>query len=790
LVAAQLQQLDEESWQAAAALARVIPSCPRTLQFAMRDFTADEFTESEISGAESLPYIFEHWLASQAPGERRRFGVYFTPRAVAEFLVERTDEVLRREFDIKAGLADQTHDLHILDPALGSGVFLLAAIDRVQRTLFDHWHAQGQDSRQRASLWDTSVRERLLPRMHGVEILPEPLTVAHLLIGFKLAEAGFRPRAGDVLRLHCGDALASPDSPELWHVPRNERPPNETITVVLGNPPYSGVSAGDYPWISALLRGRGPDGRSAASYYHVAGEPINERKHWLNDDYVKFFRFAQWQIESSGAGVLAFVTNRGFLDNPTFRGMRHGLLQTFERIEVIDLHGNVNGSKARGDESIFETAQGMALTLAWRTRGGRKRRPQVRRGELRGSRAEKLAALEGARRAPLRTQALRVDAPYFLFCEHDASRDREWASGYCLCDIMPVNTTAAVTARDSFAIDADRNALIARLSEFRDLRITEDVIRQKYFQNTRSRKHAPGDTRGWKLAEARRRLAAEEDWQQHIRTCWYRPFDRRWIFWTPWMIDWPRSDVMRHFRPVAWDSHPGLMGEAARDGNPRPRNLALVCRRQMPRGRPCNYFWVADDIVIDGYIRSDNRGSESVFPLQLLAGEVQVAGANFTAQFLNDVVAIDNSPDVACRAFHYIYALFHARTYRERYADNLRVGFPRIFLPAAPSLFRQLVALGRQLVPEHLLANDGRGPSPTELPHFAPLAESQWQFHVGAYQVLRKWVKDRRGRELTSTQRATYARIAGAVGETLGLMDQIEQAINDHGGWPAAFKIQ
>ncbi len=158
---------------------------------------------------------------------------------------------------------------------------------------------------------------------------------------------------------------------------------------------------------------------------------------------------------------------------------------------------------------------------------------------------------------------------------------------------MPLSTTAAVTARDSFVIDIDRQALVERLAAFRDLRIGDDEIRRRFFNNSRSAKYPPGDTRGWKLPAARRRLAAEPDWQRHIRTCWYRPGDRRWIFWTPWMIDWPRQEMMRHM-------HAG--------------NVALVCRRQMLRGQPCNFFWVADDIVIDGYIRSDNRGSESVFP--------------------------------------------------------------------------------------------------------------------------------------------------------------------------------
>ena len=232
---------------------------------------------------------------------------------------------------------------------------------------------------------------------------------------------------------------------------------------------------------------------------------------------------------------------------------------------------------------------------------------------------------------------------------------------------MPVNTTAIVTARDSLVIAFTREELIERLQRFRDLSISDEQIRRELFPRSRTGKYPSGDTRGWKLRFARERLAADEHWQKHIRTCLYRPFDRRFIYWSPAMIDWPRPDVMRHME--AGD------------------NLAIVCRRQQVRSAPCNFFWIADDLVIDGYIRSDNRGSESMFPLWLTPSTDRER--NFTPAFISAVPSQlgDVEP---LRLFQYIYAIFHSPTYRERYAEPLTSQFPRLPLPSSRAVFNEL----------------------------------------------------------------------------------------------------
>jgi hypothetical protein len=626
----------------------------------LRDALADPFeTAAEPAGeagGDRLPFdFFEHFLAAHDAGHRRVRGVFYTPRPIARFIVAQLDRQIREEFGIPGGLADPVtwsefaarHPgavipreaspdepfLQVLDPALGTGVFLDEAIDLIHRRFRDGEtpapslrNSKEEDTLKRtlhAADWDDYVQRRLLPRLFGLEIMLPACVVAHLRVADRLAQTGFSFERPARIEIHLADTLAGPATDRRSLFPaasdryseaghRGRRVAvDQCFTVLLGNPPFSGISQAEGRWISDLLQGVERRMKPLANYFEVAGQPLGERKHWLQDDYVKFLRFAHWKIEQAGCGLIGLITNHGYLDNPTFRGVRYQLLQTFPRIDVIDLHGNrkkkeicPDGGK---DENVFGIDQGTAIGLFRRVPG--ESGPQFRHRELWGRTESKLESLnreaermQGVAAADSDAAAsgkklgreLSLQPPHFFFVPRDDSLAVEYRRARSLVDIFPINVTAPVTARDHFVVAFERDELIERLSEFRDLSIPDDTIRRR-FTNSRSRKHAPGDTRGWSLAEARRRLAADDRWADKIRTCWYRPFDRRYVYWSGEMIDWPRDEVLGHM----------LAG----------RNLALIARRQMLPSQPCNYFWIADDLVLDGLIRSDNRGSESVFPL-------------------------------------------------------------------------------------------------------------------------------------------------------------------------------
>ena len=308
------------------------------------------------------------------------------------------------------------------------------------------------------------------------------------------------------LNIHIGDAL----SPNLHSAIRS---PQSAIPIVLGNPPFSSLTTNTNPWIARLVRGDD----EVRGYVQAGDERLGERKTWLHDDYVKFIRLAQWHVEEAGCGIVGFVTNRGYLDNATFRLMRRELLRVFPHIRIVDLHGSRKGGdvspNGQPDENVFGLDQGVAIGIFSRPPASQS--PDQRSGcgtshhslaiqyaELWAARDSKLAALDSL---ALPACAVTPTPPHWRFVPTTTNTHPEYAAAWSLADAMPVNTTAPVTARDHFVVAFSPEELHQRIAEFRDLSIPDDVIRQRYFTRTRSSRYQRGDTRSWKLAAARQR---------------------------------------------------------------------------------------------------------------------------------------------------------------------------------------------------------------------------------------------------------------------------------------------
>jgi predicted helicase len=686
------------------------------------------------------PHLFDKYLHRHLPRARKHHGVFFTPQSIADFVVRSVDERLTAAFGFRHGLAARSEnrnskpEIAILDPACGTGVFLLAVIDHLHQRLGDAWN---------------DFVPHLLPRLVGIELLAVPAFLAKLNVALKLAETGYDFRQPGCIQVQIGDALAANPKSEIRNL-------KSAFPVVLGNPPFSSLSTNTNPWIARLVRGDD----TTRGYVQAGDQRLGERKTWLHDDYVKFIRLAQWIVEESDQGIVGFVTNHGYLDNATFRLMRHELLRVFPHTQIIDLHGNRKNGKApldgTCDENVFGLDQGVAIGLFSRThtRGQRDAAPLVEYAELWGSRKVKLDRLDRYPAQAIPSSGVSPRPPLWQFTCAQVQSHPEYDAGWPLPEAMPVNTTAPVTARDYFVVAFTPEELHQRISEFRDLSIPDAVIRRRYFSRTRSSRYPSGDTRGWKLEEARRIVAADEHWRYHIRRCLYRPFDWRWVFWHPAMIDWPRADVTRHLLESG--------------------NLCLIARRQQLPTQPCTFFWISDGLALDGVIRSDNRGSESLFPLYLRADNGQ---PNFVAAFITAVERRIGQAPLPEYLFAYIYALVHSPTYRERYANQLRGDFPRVLLPAGRELFSELAGFGKQLVPLHLLSADA-GERPT-----CGDEALRDRFRVGGYSVLKKWLQPKH-RQASDPE---FRRIVGAIDLTIELAADIDKAIARHGGFPAAF---
>ena len=808
-------------------------------------------------------HFYEHFLAAYDKEQKVSRGVFYTPRPVVSYIVHSVDELLRMEFGLADGLADTTtwgdmakrHTelkipkgtspaqafVQILDPATGTGTFLVEVIDLIHGTMVEKWKAQGHGEKKIRALWNDHVPKDLLPRLHGYELLMAPYAIAHLKIGLKLYETGYLFESDERAQVYLTNALEPPGDgqlmldflPALAHEAKavNEIKRKHRFTVVIGNPPYSGLSSNMGPWIDGLLKGRLPDGAATASYYHVDGEPLGERKVWLQDDYVKFIRLSQWLLDSTGAGVHGYISNHGYLDNPTFRGMRWSLMQSFQRIRVLDLHGNLKKKEARPeggrDVNVFDIQQGVAIGLFTKAAAASR---CVCHADLWGERKQKYRWLCERGSDDTEWVQLEPGPPFHLFEPFDDAGTGAYYGWPAINEVMAFNVTGIVTARDDFVIDFDREALRGRIADLRSKSLSDDAIRKKYFVGKGSKKYPSGDSRGWKLPLARRKIREDDQWDERYAPMLYRPFDVRKIYYVPWMVDWPRTEVMPH-----------MFAE----------NVALMtCRQSIGNG--WKHLLATQLISDDSMVSNRTRERGYLFPVYLYP-EVGSADTslfsrwakgkggrtpNLDSVFVEQIEAATQLQFVSDGAgglrktfgpedvLAWIYAAFHSPGYRKHYETPLKLEFPRVPLTGSAGLFRKLVEVGHQLLGLHMLESleldefitTYTGPKSAEVGRvgwsegtvwldagktsareghratkpgtigFEGVPEQVWDFHIGGYQVCHKWLKDRKGRTLSDEDIAHYQKIVVALNETIRIMAEIDEVIESHGGWPDAFE--
>ena len=315
-------------------------------------------------GDDPILHFYETFLAEYDPETRERRGVYYTPQPVVRYIVRAVHDLLKTRFNKVDGLADE--HVTLLDPAAGTLTFPAEAVQLAFREFTDKY---GEGAK------ENLLRERILPHFYAFELLMAPYAIGHMKIGFLLEALGIPLQNGERFQFYLTNALEMEDlqqiqipglsslSEESHQAARVKK--DEPILVIIGNPPYSGISANQNRWTEELLK---TDIDGAQSYYTVDGKPLGEKNpKWLQDDYVKFLRFAQWKIHKAGRGIVAMITNHGYLDNPTFRGMRQSLLKTFDEIYILDLHGNSlkreTAPDGSPDENVFDIRQGVAIAL-------------------------------------------------------------------------------------------------------------------------------------------------------------------------------------------------------------------------------------------------------------------------------------------------------------------------------------------------------------------------------------------------------------------------------------------
>ena len=587
------------------------------MEFVVRDFGDKNPQEDPVI------HFYELFLKEYDAKKRIQRGVFYTPRPVVSYIVRSVDELLRNEFELEDGLADTTswHEMarrdehltvpkgiagsqafvQILDPATGTGTFLVEVIDVIHATLVAKWRTQGHSEKQIEVLWNDYVPKHLLPRLHGYELLMAPYAIAHLKVGLKLYETGYRFGSDERAHIYLTNALELAHDysetfefaiPALAHEVRaaNKSKLKAHATVVVANPPYAGRSWNLTPELRQIV----------APYKFIAGQKIKEKgalqlEKSIQDDYIKFVRLAESILSAVSVGICGYVTSHGFLDNPTLRGMRHSLLQTFSRLDIVNMHGNVSRREkcpdGTPDENVFEISKtGTAISLF--------RRPpvllaaQMRLSDLWGQRASKYRWLLTNTVGSTIFDHVKPALPFFLFLRQDVALRDEYDRWTSIAEMIPIHSKGVVTGRDAFVIDFEEAPLLQRMGDFVDPRHSDQELIARYNLNP---------TDWWKVSDARKRMPPKERFRSFVKKLLYRPFDFRVCFYHPAVFMSPRYPVMQHF-------------------DNGKRNFLLITSR-MTKGETFAHVTVSSGLAEAILLSSKTSNNAIIFPLYVYAGE-------------------------------------------------------------------------------------------------------------------------------------------------------------------------
>lgn len=644
-----------------------------------RAVRAGSEAEHRLFERDPFVYFYEDFLARYDAKLRKSRGVYYTPPPVVNFIIRAIDDLLRSEFGIADGLADHRR-VTLLDFATGTGTFLLEALERMFETIGD-----GQAKR------EMLVREHVLKNVFGFEYLIAPYTIAHLKLSQYLKDKGIALRGAERLRIYLTNTL-EPIAPQAnfllpalsAEAAEAQIVKDQPILVITGNPPYLAKSRNNGEWIKKQIK----------AYMVVDGKPLGERNpRWLNDDYVKFIRFGQIKIDGASEGILGIITNHSFLDNPTFRGMRQSLMSTFDRIYILDLHGNSkrrertpNGGK---DDNIFDIEQGVCISLFIKTRSPVSR--HLYRSDLFGSRINKYEICARTQLRSIDWHEIRPASPFYIFEATDHILEADYRKSFSVVDIFPINGTGIITKRDRLCINFTQDEMFNTIKKFL-LTPIQDI--PELFT-------LPEDVRDWKVVWAKKDIVDHGADLKLVRKIMYRPFDVRYIYYTGrarGFVGWPVDKVMRHMNGC--------------------NNVALLTARSN-KSQQIDHFFVSEYMSETKCAEATTQScSFPLYRINEMSKFSYVAADLFEpAPFSSDSGVENIAPSfraelvsryghetiTAEQIFGYVYAVLHAPAYRSRYAAFLRGDFPRIPLAPDRAAFELLAGLGWDLAQVHLL---------------------------------------------------------------------------------------
>jgi len=729
---------------------------------------ASIYDEFKLTKWEEDPVIhfYETFLATYNPEERQRLGVYYTPLPVVSYIVQSIHKTLKTDFGKEEGFASR--DVTLLDPAAGTLTFVIQAIKQVKEEL---------EGRRKGGLIRSYLDEHVVRDFHAFEILVAPYVIGHFRVAMLLEELSYEFENEKRFKFFLTNTLEIKE-PEQRALPltnlikeaeeAKEVKEKIPILVVLGNPPYSVSSENKSEFIEKLMEDYKEDVRKERNI-----QP-------LSDDYIKFIRFAHWKLDRAGTGILGFITNNSYLSGVIHRGMRKKLLETFDRIYILNLHGSsrIGEKTPKGgkDENVFDIQQGVAIALYAKLEKPLEEK-KVYYADLWGLRSEKYKKLFENDVESTDWQELEPKEPYYFFVPKDFALQAEYDKFWKVTDIFKEYSSGVQSKRDSFAVNFDSDKLRTTILMFRDLSVPNAIV-EKTFKVT--------DTYEWSLSEARK-MVSEESINEKIKKYCYRPFDPRWIYYSDAILARPFKRVMKH-----------LLSE----------NVAITTSRKYPGAKI--FGAMVTDLLGDIHSVADQT---YFFPLCLYSEEPKgkqlvektpkpERTPNFTAEFLQSVKETLDTEPTPEEIFYYIYAVLYSSSYRKRYEEFLKIDFPSVPLPEDYEKFKRLSESGKELVELHLLKHPSLSETGVGFPesgsdvvekvyydenseqvwinkgqYFDGISKEVWEYRIGTYQVMEKYLKDRKKRKLSLEEIEHYMRVAKAIERTIEVQGKVDEAL-------------
>jgi len=713
----------------------------------------------EGKGKDPIVHFYETFLAKYDPEIREKRGVYYTPESVVSYIVRSLHIILKEQFDRKDGFA--SNSVTVLDPAAGTLTFLAEAAKLAVNEFVSKYGKGGKEK---------FIKDHILKNFYAFELMMAPYAVGHLKMSFLLEELGYKLQGEDRFKLYLTNTL------EIEELAQTELPgmaslseeshlagrvkKEQPILVILGNPPYSMKSFNNSKFITSLMD----------TYKKGLGLEKEKRIGIINDDYVKFWRFAQWKISGSENGIIGMITKNNFLEMAVARGIRYSFMEDFAEIFVLNLHGELKRDlkkKEVQDENVFEIRTPVAITILVRKPKRNTELAKVFYAELLGNQDYKYEFLKAYSVGTIKWQELKPEEPYYFFypIRSESENYRNFSS---ISEIFHLIGSGVKTHKDDLVTDFCSNTLKNRMLCFLNKQRTGEEIKVSY---------GIKDTSNWTVRAARR---GNEFNENKIQPYQHKPFSFGYIYYENRIVARPGKRIV---------------------GNLIPTNIGLVLKKRKKKTGFHDAF--VSNVLIDINIL---EGQTYVCPLYLYTTTDEKylfshkkRQTNIKLSFLQLLCRVYKKESFPEQILYYIYGILYSNTYRAKYTEFLKIDFPRIPFTKDYKLFKKIGEYGKKLVDLHLLKSEeldppvarfqGEGDYKVEKPkyeekerrvyinqnqYFEGIEKEVWEYQIGGYQVLDKWLKDRKAKILSLDDIKHYCKVVTALAKTIEIQKEID----------------